>query len=47
MKYFEGAITYSDLQNMTIPELLDLNNSAVRIEKETDKAIKEQERKNR
>jgi hypothetical protein len=45
IKYYEGAISITEIEQMTIPEIIELNRSAVKIEQENKKAIDEQMRK--
>jgi len=42
VKYYEGAISYTEIENsLTIPEILELNRSATRIEAENKKATED------
>ena len=46
LKYYEGAISITEInEKLTIPEILELNRSACRIEIENKRAMDEQMRK--
>ena len=38
MVFYKGALTYQDLESLPIPEILELTNMSLRIEKEINKA---------
>lgn len=40
MVFYKGGLSYTELQNMPIPEVLKLNNFAQRINKDQERAAK-------
>lgn len=45
MVYYKGGVTYSELQAMPIPELLELSNNACSINESIEQAQKRASRK--